>query len=572
MNNSPRRKNIIFIGVIAFLSISVLGILLDIILGQKGQVAIPAVAVAFFVLAVFFLVEWIMRRRAEIEEEEFTDPPFMTPDEMPSERRFLRHVEPAEEEPAPQEDDWQNASFDDLPPEDDFIPEPPQPRGRFGGVFKKREQTGNISDFISENKAPFPAPVSDPAPETDPFDDDFESGDDFIEEAFDEMKHNGEDFLKPVMVIGEPQTAPSEPELQPAPETTGRFFNRSSEQVTPEQVTPEQATPEQVQPEQAQPEQVTSEQAQPEQITPIQAQPVQETQTEPVQPAAQPVFEAQPAPVYAAEPVVAPIPTVSAPAPAYVPVQTPVAAKSPASTMVVPAANGQTLESFYENMSDEDILYRDCVEVWAADTKPYILRMIKYIEGIEDKQTQALFGKECEYINAMLDRIYAFTQLEYIDEMLEPKKYVFSTLVKECLKRFSPFFMEKKIGLLWKGLDINIVVDKRWFIFALTQVLFNAVEFTGEGGKIAISAKRNGDYIDLVVDDSGKGISPDEMPYIFVAGYMGDDSPNENGRRTGMGLFIARSVLVKMGGDVYAESSIGKGTRITLHLPAGCEE
>lgn len=502
MSTAPRKKNIIFIGVIVFVSISIIGILLDVILNKKGMIAIPAVAVAFLSLAVFFLVEWLMRKRSEPKVTKNDNDYYYSEDEMPNEQRFLRHSQSEDEYDEDYEDDWQDASLDDMPPmDDDFQPAPVQPRGRFGGVFKKRDQSENeISSAISDENPNFgQANASD-------FDDDNFDNDGFDDDDFEDEPQ--EDFLKPVMVIGAPGEI-----IEPAEESNEQAIaddhNEISDADTFEQTVVEDASAEE-------------------------ASETDEEQFEQIEPQN--------------------------------------FAEATGAVAVATASAGQTLESFYDTMSEEDILYRDCVEVWAADAKPYILRMIKYIEGIEDKQTQALFGKECEYINAMLDRIYAFTELQYIDEMLEPKQYVFSTLVKECLKRFSPFFMEKKIGLLWKGLDINIVVDKRWFIFALTQVLFNAVEFTDEGGKIAISAKRNGDFIDLIVDDSGKGISPEEMPYIFIAGYMGDDSPNEDGRRTGMGLFIAKSVINKMGGDVFAESSPGKGTRITIHLPAGCEE
>lgn len=228
---------------------------------------------------------------------------------------------------------------------------------------------------------------------------------------------------------------------------------------------------------------------------------------------------------------------------------------------------GQEIEEFFDHMSDDEILYSDCVEVWAADAKPAAIRLLKQVESISDKKMADSLGKEAEYINAMLDRIYYFTMLDSIKDNLDLKKYNFSAMVKECLRRFAPFFMEKRIGLLWKGLDIDIVTDKRWLIFALTQVVFNAVEFTGLGGKIAISAKKEGSMIHLMVDDSGCGISDEDLPHIFMAGFMGDNVPNESGHRTGMGLFITRSVTEKLGGSVTAESTVGKGTRITMILP-----
>jgi len=230
--------------------------------------------------------------------------------------------------------------------------------------------------------------------------------------------------------------------------------------------------------------------------------------------------------------------------------------------------SGQSLEAFFEDMSEEDILYRDCVQTWAEDAKPSVVRLMELVEGMEDKKAQVRFGREVEYVNAMVERIHRFTLLDEVDHLLVLKKHNFSKLVKTCLKRFSPFFMEKSIGLLWKGLDIDVVTDEEWFIFALTQVVFNAVEFTPQGGKIAFSAKKNGDFIDLIVDDSGKGISPEELPYVFIAGFMGDEAPNGSGCRTGMGLFITQSVLRKMGGDAFIESNYGKGTRVTLRVPA----
>ena len=231
------------------------------------------------------------------------------------------------------------------------------------------------------------------------------------------------------------------------------------------------------------------------------------------------------------------------------------------------AERGQEIEEFFDHMSDDEILYSDCVEVWAADAKPAAIRMLKQVESLADKKMADSLGREAEFVNAMLDRIYYFTMLDSIKDNLELKKYNFSAMVKECLRRFSPFFMEKRIGLLWKGLDIDIITDKRWLIFALTQVVFNAVEFTGLGGKIAISAKKEGSMIHLMVDDSGCGISDEDLPHIFMAGFMGDNVPNESGHRTGMGLFITRSVIEKLGGSVTAESTVGKGTRITMILP-----
>lgn len=240
--------------------------------------------------------------------------------------------------------------------------------------------------------------------------------------------------------------------------------------------------------------------------------------------------------------------------------------------VVASQAPGQTLESFYADMSEEDIIYRDCVEVWSSAAKNPMMKILEKLKNIEDKKVAGELGRDCEYVNAMIDRMLYFTQLEMIDQALNMQVYNYSVLVKECLKRFSPFFTEKKISLLWKGLDVNVITDKRWFIFAMTQVIFNSIEFTPHGGKIAVSAKKTDDYVDLIIDDNGEGMDEEELPYAFTAGFMGDEAPNPDDTRTGMGLFITRSVLQKLGGECMAESTKGKGMRIVIRLPAMKEE
>ena len=240
--------------------------------------------------------------------------------------------------------------------------------------------------------------------------------------------------------------------------------------------------------------------------------------------------------------------------------------------VVASQAPGQTLESFYADMSEEDIIYRDCVEVWSSAAKNPMMKILEKLKNIEDKKVAGELGRDCEYVNAMIDRMLYFTQLEMIDQALNMQVYNYSVLVKECLKRFSPFFTEKKISLLWKGLDVNVITDKRWFIFAMTQIIFNSIEFTPHGGKIAVSAKKTDDYVDLIIDDSGEGVDAEELPYVFTAGFMGDEAPNPDDTRTGMGLFITRSVLQKLGGECMAESSKGNGMRIVIRLPAMKEE
>lgn len=587
-----QKKPILFIGLILFVAVTVFGIIADFVfLKSGGQVAIISAGVAFLILAGFAWFDAMKHRAAEKKALKENDPAFMSQFDMPADQQFLRRsgADGFPEEASGRSSDGfgdYGDGFDEYDDDDEFDSfdselddeaENDSPmmrlRRRAAELRESKKKAAAEPEFVPQEPAPqedwyqpqeapqqpgftIPAPQYQQPVQQEP-----------IQQEPAQPEYAPEQAFRPVVSYA--QSEPVQPEY--APEQPAQPYEQQYEQPYGQQYAPEQQPQSPVRRFQQRSQQSAG-------VPTSSASMPTSSADMPVQPPVMPQPVVQPVPQPAVDPAYAPAPQ---PVPEAVPqpvVSVPIAAAVSAEPELY---TGQSLESFFDGMSEEDILYRDCVEVWAADAKPSVLRLIKYVEGIEDKKQQALFGRDVEYLNAMIDRIYCFTRLEYVDQLLDLRKYNFSTLVKECLKRFSPFFMEKRLGLLWKGLDVDVITDRRWFVFALTQVIFNSVEFTPEGGKIAISAKRNGDYIDLMIDDSGKGISADELPCAFIAGYMGDEAPGayiadentdgapeEAGRRTGMGLFITQSVLRKMGGDAFIESNYGKGTRVTLRVPA----
>jgi signal transduction histidine kinase len=99
----------------------------------------------------------------------------------------------------------------------------------------------------------------------------------------------------------------------------------------------------------------------------------------------------------------------------------------------------------------------------------------------------------------------------------------------------------------------------------LTNLLANALRHTERGGTVVVSAGVAGDgRIEVGVRDTGSGIPAEELPRIFDRFYKGSDS-----RGSGLGLTIARNLVVAHGGEMSAESTVGRGTLIRFSLPAG---
>jgi signal transduction histidine kinase len=102
----------------------------------------------------------------------------------------------------------------------------------------------------------------------------------------------------------------------------------------------------------------------------------------------------------------------------------------------------------------------------------------------------------------------------------------------------------------------------------IRNLVDNSIKYT-PSGSIQVTVTREGNIVRFVVQDTGVGITPEDMQHLFTEGGHGKDSVKVNVHSTGFGLFIAKQVVVAHGGTIKAESEgAGKGSRFTVELPA----
>jgi PAS domain S-box-containing protein len=100
------------------------------------------------------------------------------------------------------------------------------------------------------------------------------------------------------------------------------------------------------------------------------------------------------------------------------------------------------------------------------------------------------------------------------------------------------------------------------------NLLSNAVKFTPKGGRVQIRLQRINSHVEIVVSDSGKGIEPNVLPFVFDRFRQGDSSTTREHGGLGLGLSIVRNLVELHGGIVHASSDgKGKGSEFTVQLP-----
>lgn len=115
--------------------------------------------------------------------------------------------------------------------------------------------------------------------------------------------------------------------------------------------------------------------------------------------------------------------------------------------------------------------------------------------------------------------------------------------------------------------DLIVQADYDRLTQVINNLVMNAIRHTPAHGSIAIEAKQVDEQVNIKICDTGEGIEPEALPYIFDRFWRGDKARPHTGS-TGLGLAIARQLVQAHGGRIEVESKIGEGTTFTIELPA----
>ena len=113
----------------------------------------------------------------------------------------------------------------------------------------------------------------------------------------------------------------------------------------------------------------------------------------------------------------------------------------------------------------------------------------------------------------------------------------------------------------------ELELDSQRIKEVLTNILDNAHRYTPEGGQISLSAGRVADDIEIRIKDSGPGVGADELDKVFERFYRTEVSRTRDEGGSGLGFAIARSIVEKHNGRIWAESEPGQGLTVIIRLP-----
>ncbi len=218
----------------------------------------------------------------------------------------------------------------------------------------------------------------------------------------------------------------------------------------------------------------------------------------------------------------------------------------------------------YTDKSDrEKAEMLDYYTLWVHQIKTPIAAMRLIIQSEENQQSHEL-QYQLFKIEQYVEMVMAYLRLGSSSTDFLLKEYDMEDMVKQSVRKYAPMFIRKKISVKLGNLKHKVLTDEKWLCFAIEQILSNAVKYTNEG-HISIYSENE---TTLVIKDTGIGIAPEDLPRICEKGYTGYNGRIDK-RASGIGLYLTKQILTKLGHRISFESEIGKGTTVRIEMGTG---
>ena len=202
----------------------------------------------------------------------------------------------------------------------------------------------------------------------------------------------------------------------------------------------------------------------------------------------------------------------------------------------------------------------DYYSMWVHQIKTPIAAMNFLLDNEEVDQKN--LQQELFKIERYVEMVLTYIRLDSMSSDYVITKINLDEVVKDSVKKYATIFINKKIKLNYVSHETMVISDKKWLSFAFEQILGNSVKYTSTGGEITIETCEN----KLIIEDNGIGIKEEDLPRIFEKGFTGFNGRYEK-KSSGLGLYLCKKTLDKLGHHIEISSKVGEGTRIKITFP-----
>lgn len=239
------------------------------------------------------------------------------------------------------------------------------------------------------------------------------------------------------------------------------------------------------------------------------------------------------------------------------------------------AEKAKLLQIQTEELSNLNVLKNQLFSVIAHDLKSPMYALRNLFRNIQQQDMPAQEIKsmipdvvnDLNYTTSLMDNLLQWAKSQMQADAIKPVDVKIFPLVEEVIQMLRLQAEQKNIAVSTSiEKSVTVFADSDMIHLVLRNLLSNAIKFTPVGGTVSIEANVAGEFTEVFVIDSGKGMESTDIKKIRdSAFYTTNGTANESG--TGLGLMLCKEFLSKNGGQLHIESEPGKGSIISFILP-----
>ncbi len=213
--------------------------------------------------------------------------------------------------------------------------------------------------------------------------------------------------------------------------------------------------------------------------------------------------------------------------------------------------------------------HQDFVLSWVHEVKLPIAASRLLMEHSTGKSIDELVDKLEDELNKI---DYYIEQALYYSRIDSFSKDYFITeidtlqIIKNSVKKYAKIFINKEIRLSIEEDSQFVHSDPKWLVFITDQIVANSLKYTYEKGIISFQFEEDRLEKRLIIKDTGIGIPAEDLSRVFDKGFTGSIGRG-HAKSTGMGLYLAKQLALKLGHELSIESEEGEYTKVIVHFP-----
>jgi signal transduction histidine kinase len=238
-----------------------------------------------------------------------------------------------------------------------------------------------------------------------------------------------------------------------------------------------------------------------------------------------------------------------------------------------------SLNTAVEELREHDRVKSALFSIVSHELRTPLTSIKGYVENMLDGLAGPLTEKQHLYLSRVkqnadrltrrLNELLDLSTIEAGKQQLHVQRLPVTALIKDVLDEFHPMLQSKSLELdVCSGGALDVMADEMKLQQVVGNLLQNAIKFTQPGGRITVGCQAvDEDRVEISVTDNGPGIPADELPDIFSKFYRGKSVATDIAG-AGLGLAIAKGLIELHGGTITVDSTVGKGTTMSITLPS----